>query len=219
MSFQAVRLKPFLSTTYHVKVAGLRAKLSWTTVVLCDHLYSRVDSSPKAGLIGHRHLASDELYRARTPRGAVALSGARQRNSLSYLEFQGWETRIDPTYSDILSLSSHKMYGPKGVGVVRVSRELRNKIEPLIYGGGQQDGLLSGTVPTPLCIGMAAAADLLAGDAAEKQRADLRRRRDAFIERLRGLAWPVAVNGPEGRANAIPTMPISASRGSARTTS
>ena len=33
MSFQAVRLKPFLSTTYHVKVAGLRAKLSWTTVV------------------------------------------------------------------------------------------------------------------------------------------------------------------------------------------
>ena len=83
---------------------------------------------------------------------------------------------------------------------VRVSRELRNKIEPLIYGGGQQDGLRSGTVPTPLCIGMAAAADLLAGDAAEKQRADLHRRRDAFIERLRGLAWPVAVNGPEGRA-------------------
>ena len=104
------------------------------------------------------------------------------------------------TYSDILSLSSHKMYGPKGVGVVRVSRELLTKIEPLIYGGGQQNALRSGTVPTPLCIGMAAAADLLAGDAAEEQRTDLRRRRDAFIERLRGLAWPVAVNGPEGRA-------------------
>ena len=44
------------------------------------------------------HLASDELYRARTPRGAVALSGPRQRNSLSYLEFQGWETRIDSNY-------------------------------------------------------------------------------------------------------------------------
>ena len=102
------------------------------------------------------------------------------------------------TYSDILSLSSHKMYGPKGVGVVRVSRELSNKIEPLIYGGGQQNGLHSGTVPTPLCIGMAAAADLLAGDAAEDRRADLRRRRDAFIEGLMGLAWPVAVNGPEG---------------------
>ena len=79
------------------------------------------------------------------------------------------------------------MYGPKGVGVVRVSRELRNKIEPLIYGGGQQDALRSGTVPTPLCIGMAAAADLLAGDAAEKKRADLRRRRDAFIEKAQGL--------------------------------
>ena len=104
------------------------------------------------------------------------------------------------TYSDILSLSSHKMYGPKGIGVVRVSRELCNKIEPLIYGGGQQNGLRSGTVPTPLCIGMAAAADLLAGDAAEDRRADLRRRRDAFIEGLMGLAWPVAVNGPKGRA-------------------
>ena len=104
------------------------------------------------------------------------------------------------TYSDILSLSSHKMYGPKGIGVVRVSRELQNKIEPLIYGGGQQNGLRSGTVPAPLCIGMAAAADLLAGNAAEKSRADLGRRRDAFVERLSSLAWPVAVNGPEGRA-------------------
>ena len=100
------------------------------------------------------------------------------------------------TYSEILSLSSHKMYGPKGIGIVRVSCELLTKIEPLIYGGGQQNALRSGTVPTPLCIGMAAAADLLAGDAAEEQRADLRRRRDAFIERLSGLAWPVAVTRP-----------------------
>lgn len=100
--------------------------------------------------------------------------------------------------SDIVSLSAHKMYGPKGIGVVVISRELQDRIEPLIYGGGQQDGLRSGTVPVPLCVGMGAAAELLATDDAEKRRAELRRRRDVFVEKLGGLAWPVAVNGPAG---------------------
>lgn len=102
--------------------------------------------------------------------------------------------------SDIVSLSAHKMYGPKGIGVVVISRELQDRIEPLIYGGGQQNGLRSGTVPVPLCVGMGAAAELLAADDAGKRRAELRRRRDAFVARLRGLAWPVLVNGPTGHA-------------------
>ena len=102
--------------------------------------------------------------------------------------------------TDMLSLSSHKMYGPKGIGIIYISRELQNQIEPLIYGGGQQNGLRSGTVPVPLCVGMGAAADILAGDGAEAKRAQLRRRRDAFVERLNGLAWPIAVNGPEGQS-------------------
>ena len=103
-------------------------------------------------------------------------------------------------HTDMLSLSSHKMYGPKGIGVVYVSRELQESIEPLVYGGGQQNGLRSGTVPVPLCVGMGAAAELLIGDDAEKRRAELRRRRDTFVERLKGMAWLVAVNGPDGAA-------------------
>lgn len=99
---------------------------------------------------------------------------------------------------DIVSLSAHKMYGPKGIGVVYVPRELHGKIEPLIYGGGQQNGLRSGTVPVALCVGMGAAADLLAGDDAEDWRAELCRRRDTFVEKLSGLAWPVELNGPAG---------------------
>ena len=102
--------------------------------------------------------------------------------------------------TDILSLSSHKMYGPKGIGVIYIARELQNRFEPLIYGGGQQNGLRSGTVPVPLCVGMGAAAGLLTGDAAVDERANLRRRCDAFVEKLCGLAWPVAVNSPRGRA-------------------
>lgn len=104
------------------------------------------------------------------------------------------------TCADILSLSSHKMYGPQGIGVVVISPEFQDKIEPLVYGGGQQNGLRSGTVPVPLCVGIGAAADLLAGDDVEERRVALRRRRDTFVEKLRGLAWPVAVNGPAAHA-------------------
>ena len=103
------------------------------------------------------------------------------------------------SYADILCLSSHKMYGPKGIGIIYISRDLRDQIEPLIYGGGQQNGLRSGTVPVPLCVGMGVAADMLAGDEAAAKRAQLRHRRDAFVERLNRLAWPIAVNGPKSQ--------------------
>lgn len=100
--------------------------------------------------------------------------------------------------TDILCLSSHKMYGPKGIGVIYIERGLQDRFEPLIYGGGQQNGLRSGTVPVPLCVGMGAASSLLAGDTGEERRANLSRRRDMFVEKLKGLTWPVTVNGPGG---------------------
>ena len=102
--------------------------------------------------------------------------------------------------ADILSLSSHKMYGPKGIGIIYISRELQAQIEPLIYGGGQQNGLRSGTVPVPLCVGMGAAADILAASDADEKRALLSGRRDVFIEKLKNLPWPIAANGPKGQA-------------------
>ncbi len=100
-------------------------------------------------------------------------------------------------HADMLSLSSHKMYGPKGIGVLYVSHELQERLEPLVYGGGQQSGMRSGTVPVPLCVGMGVAAELLLGDEADQRRAELSRRRDSFVERLSDLVWPVALNGPE----------------------
>ena len=102
-------------------------------------------------------------------------------------------------HTDILSLSSHKMYGPKGVGIVFIARNLQGRIEPLIYGGGQQSGLRSGTVPVPLCVGMGAAADLFFCEGAAETRYELGQRRRAFIRRLRETRWPIAVNGPEGQ--------------------
>ena len=102
--------------------------------------------------------------------------------------------------ADIASFSSHKMYGPKGVGVVYISRDLQDRVEPLVYGGGQQNGLRSGTLPVPLCVGMGVAAKLLTGNDVEKKRESLRRRRDTFVERLSSLSCPMAVNGPSAAA-------------------
>ena len=42
---------------------------------------------------------------------------------------------------DLLSLSSHKLYGPKGIGALFVSRLMRSKLQPIVYGGGQEGGL------------------------------------------------------------------------------
>ena len=64
-------------------------------------------------------------------------------------------------HADLISLSGHKMYGPQGIGTLYIRRDLQPDIEPIIYGGGQQNGLRSGTLPLPLCVGMAAAVDIL----------------------------------------------------------
>ncbi|KAL3894418.1 MAG: hypothetical protein SGCHY_005284 [Lobulomycetales sp.] len=54
---------------------------------------------------------------------------------------------------DLMSISAHKIYGPKGIGALYVRRKPRVRLEPLMSGGGQERGLRSGTVPTPLCVG------------------------------------------------------------------
>ena len=54
---------------------------------------------------------------------------------------------------DMLSLSSHKAYGPKGIGALFVRRDIKDNLNPILHGGGQEDGLRSGTLPTALCVG------------------------------------------------------------------
>ncbi|GFZ49082.1 cysteine desulfurase [Saitozyma sp. JCM 24511] len=55
---------------------------------------------------------------------------------------------------DVMSISAHKIYGPKGIGAAYVRRRPRVRLEPLIHGGGQERGLRSGTVPAPLVVGL-----------------------------------------------------------------
>uniref|UniRef100_A0A2A4ZAT9 Cysteine desulfurase n=1 Tax=OCS116 cluster bacterium TaxID=2030921 RepID=A0A2A4ZAT9_9PROT len=62
---------------------------------------------------------------------------------------------------DLISLSSHKMCGPKGIGALFISNEIQNQIRPIILGGEQQNGIRSGTLPTHLCVGFGEAASYL----------------------------------------------------------
>ena len=55
---------------------------------------------------------------------------------------------------DALSISAHKIYGPKGIGAVFISKNIKNSLRPLISGGGQELGLRSGTLSPALCVGL-----------------------------------------------------------------
>ncbi len=102
------------------------------------------------------------------------------------------------THADLISLSGHKMYGPQGIGALYLRRDLKESLEPLIYGGGQQEGLRSGTVPMPLCVGMAAAVEIVAGDEAEEERKRVARQRDTFVRLLQDGEFSININGIVG---------------------
>lgn len=58
---------------------------------------------------------------------------------------------------DLMSISGHKIYGPKGIGALYARRRPRVRLEPILSGGGQERGLRSGTLPTPIIVGLGAA--------------------------------------------------------------
>ena len=70
---------------------------------------------------------------------------------------------VTETNADFISISAHKMYGPKGIGVLYVRRKIAPKIAPLIHGGSQEIGLRAGTLATHQIVGMGKAAELLSG--------------------------------------------------------
>ncbi|KAJ1666564.1 cysteine desulfurase [Coemansia sp. RSA 1646] len=95
---------------------------------------------------------------------------------------------------DLMSISGHKLYGPKGVGALYVRRRPRVRLEPIITGGGQERGIRSGTVPSPLVIGMGAAA-ALAGREMEYDHAHISRLADRLINGIQSRVSHVVRNG------------------------
>merc|ERR1711953_1272950 len=83
----------------------------------------------------------------------------------------------------MMSLSGHKIYGPKGIGALYVSRSPRVRLEPILSGGGQERGLRSGTLPHFLAIGLGEACQV-ATDEMETDHARIVRLADKFKKRV-----------------------------------
>lgn len=116
---------------------------------------------------------------------------------------------------DLLSASSHKIHGPKGVGLLYVNDKV--KLQPIIYGGGQQQNLRSGTENVPGVMGMARAAELL-NNRLDRDIDYLHGLKRHFIEGVRKME-NVQVNGlPEGDEFGETTAPhiVSVSFGGVR---
>lgn len=90
---------------------------------------------------------------------------------------------------DLMSVSAHKIYGPKGVGALYVSPAARSQIRTQITGGGQQAGLRSGTLPTPLIVGFGVAAWLMQEEGGAEA---------ARLASLRSRLWDTLTTQVEG---------------------
>jgi cysteine desulfurase len=95
---------------------------------------------------------------------------------------------------DLASLSAHKMHGPKGIGALYIRRRPRIRLEPLFSGGGQERGLRSGTLPTPLIVGFGEACRIASAESATEQ-PRIAALRDRLLALLQAAIPNLAVNG------------------------
>lgn len=94
----------------------------------------------------------------------------------------------------LMSLSAHKIYGPKGVGALYLRRRPRIRVEPQMSGGGQERGIRSGTVPTPLVVGFGAACEIAAKEMDyDHRRASVLQQR--LLDGIRGQVDDIVING------------------------
>ncbi len=129
-----------------------------------------------------------EVAAAATAAGAFVHTDATQAPAAMAIDVAAWGV-------DAASFSSHKVYGPKGVGALYLSASAPWKPRPLMFGGGQEQGLRPGTVPTPLCVGFAEALKSL--DSEERLR--IAYLRTKLEERLFELGADMVVTGANAK--------------------
>ncbi len=101
---------------------------------------------------------------------------------------------------DLMSLSGHKLYGPKGIGALYVRHAPEVRLDPMIHGGGHESGCRSGTLATHQIVGMGRAF-AIAGERLNEDAAHCRRLTDRLREGLLALG-DAGVNGPDGEHRA-----------------
>jgi cysteine desulfurase len=97
---------------------------------------------------------------------------------------------------DLMSISGHKLYGPKGVGALYVRRRPRVRLEPIMSGGGQERGMRSGTLPAPLLVGLGTACEL-AGREMEYDHAHVSTMSERLVKGLTSRLDHIVRNGDE----------------------
>lgn len=95
---------------------------------------------------------------------------------------------------DLMSLSGHKVYGPKGIGALYVRRKPRVRLEAQIHGGGHERGMRSGTLATHQIVGMGEAYRIMKLEQAEEMKRE-RRLRDRLFEGIRKNIPEIVING------------------------
>ena len=142
----------------------------------CMHINNEVGSTNDIALIGS--LCRDK--------GTVFHVDAAQSNGKLSLDVR--ENNID-----LMSLSAHKVYGPKGVGALFVNHETVGRLKPLIFGGGQERGMRPGTLATHQIVGMASAFRL-AKSSMQKDHKHLSKCRELFLESIKDIEG-LKING------------------------
>ena len=99
---------------------------------------------------------------------------------------------------DLMSISSHKIYGPKGVGALFVRRRPRVRLVAMIDGGGQERGMRSGTLATPICVGFGEALAIAEAEM-KSEHERLSRLRDRLYEGITSRLPGVSLNGDRTR--------------------
>lgn len=102
---------------------------------------------------------------------------------------------VDAWNVDLLSISAHKVYGPKGIGALYVRRKPRVRLEPIIHGGGQERGLRSGTLAAPLVVGFGEACRVAKQEMA-RDHAHISRLANKLFNGMKERVPHVQLNGP-----------------------
>lgn len=123
--------------------------------------------------------------------GALVMCDATQQVGKLPIDLESAEV-------DLAAASAHKLHGPQGVGVlVTPSRRRPAQLEPLIHGGGHQDGLRSGTLNLPGIVGFGKAAELAFEALADGEPERIARLRDRLEDLIEKQAGPVTVHGAD----------------------
>jgi cysteine desulfurase len=101
---------------------------------------------------------------------------------------------VEELHIDLMSISGHKLYGPKGIGALYVRRRPRVRVQAQINGGGQERGMRSGTLPTPLCVGFGDACAIAEKEMAQEH-ARLKTLYDHFTKTIFDSLTDVYLNG------------------------